>query len=164
MIIRDARESDLPAIIAIYNAAVATRLSTAQLDPVTLEDRLPWFREHAPERHPLWVADLDGTIAGWLSFQSFIDRCGYRGTAELSVYVHDQFRRRGIGKTLLEQAIARAPALGLVALVGYIFGHNAPSLELFERFGFQRWGMLPRIARLDGIERDVVIVGLHLSA
>lgn len=159
MIIRDALEVDLPAIVEIYNAAIRRRISTAQLDPVSVEQRLPWFGEHSPESHPLWVAEIDGQIAGWLSFRPFITRCAYRGTAEISVYVSEIFRRRGLGQTLLEKAIAQAPRLELTALVGCIFGHNEASLRLFERLGFARWGFLPRVARVDDVERDLVIVG-----
>jgi L-amino acid N-acyltransferase YncA len=164
MIVRDALEVDLPAIVEIYNAAIRDRISTAQLDPVSIKERLPWFREHSPESHPLWVAGIDGQIAAWLSFHPFITRRAYRGTAEISVYVGEKFRRRGLGQALLERAIAQAPRLVLTALVGCIFGHNEPSLRLFERLGFERWGGLPRIARVDDVERDLVIVGRHISA
>ena len=163
MIIRDAAEADLPAIVEIYNAAIRGRISTAQVDPVSVEDRLPWFREHTPESHPLWVAEIDGQVAGWLSFHSFITRRAYRGTAEISAYVSEKFRRLGVGRTLLEKAIAHAPDLEINALVGCIFSHNEPSLRLFERLGFERWGFLPRIARVDDVERDLVIVGHHIS-
>jgi hypothetical protein len=78
MIIRDAAEADLPAIIEIYNAATATRSSTARFDPVTVEERLPWFRAHSPDEFPLWVTEIDGEIAGWLSFHEFIRRPAYR--------------------------------------------------------------------------------------
>ena len=164
MIIRDAVEADLPAIVEIYNEAIRGRISTAQLDPVSVEDRLPWFREHSAASHPLWVAENEGQIAGWLSFQSFITRCAYRGTAEISVYVSGKHRRAGVGRALLEKAIAHSPSLEINALVGCIFGHNEPSLRLFERLGFERWGLLPRIARVDEVERDLVMVGRHVSA
>jgi Methyltransferase domain len=62
---------------------------------------------------------------------------------------------------LLEQAIARAPLLGITALVGLIFGHNEPSLKLFQRLGFERWGFFPGVAQLDGVERDLVVMGQH---
>ena len=132
---------------------------TAKIEPVTVAERLPWFREHSPERHPIWVAERDGIIAGWLSISPFLTRCAYRGTAELSVYVHDDFRRRGIGAALLEAAIVRAPEYGLTTFVGLIFAHNEPSLQLFTKAGFKKWGHLPGIARLDGVARDLVIVG-----
>jgi phosphinothricin acetyltransferase len=162
MRIRDALESDLPAIVDIYNATVPTRMVTAELEPTTVEARLPWFRTHTPDRHPFWVMEIDGQIAGWLSVQSFLPRCAYRGTAELSVYVDQRFRRRGVARTLLEGSIARASSLEINAMVGFIFAHNEPSLKLFEHLGFEHWGLLPRVAQLDGIERDLTIVGRHV--
>jgi len=162
--IRDALESDLPAIIEIYNATVPTRIVTAELEPTTVEARLPWFREHSPDQHPFWVAENDCGVIGWLDFKKFLPRCAYRGTAEISVYVHEKFRRQGVARRLLEEAIARAPSLGINAIVGLIFGHNHPSVKLFEQHGFERWGLLPRIAQLDGNKRDLVIMGRHLPA
>jgi len=135
MIIRDAVESDLPAIIEIYNATVPTRLVTAELEPTTVEARLPWFHEHSPDQYPFWVAESEGRVIGWLDFKKFLPRSAYRGTAEISVYVDDKFRRRGVARELLEKAIAVAPSLAISALVGLIFGHN--------------------------VQRDLVVVGLH---
>jgi len=163
LIIRDATEADLPAIVEIYNAAIRGRTSTAQLEEVSVEQQLPWFHEHSAGAHPLWIAERDGRVAGWLSFQSFKRRSAYRGTAEVSVYVHEQFRRAGVGRTLLEKAIARAPNLRLSALIGSIFAHNEASLRLFEQAGLERWGILRRVAKVDGIEHDVVIMGRQVG-
>ena len=162
MRIRDAVESDLPAIIKIYNAAVATRIATAQLEPVTLEERGNWLEAHSPDRHPFWVLKIDRKIAGWLTLKTFLPRCAYRGTSEVSLYVDERFRRRGVGRTLLGEAIDRASALKIKAMVGLIFAHNEPSLRLFEQLGFERWGLLPRVAQLDGVERDLTIMGRHV--
>jgi phosphinothricin acetyltransferase len=162
MKIRDATESDLPAIIDIYNAAIATRMSTAQLERVTVDSRRHWLTEHSPGKHPFWVLEISGEVAGWLTFKSFLPRCAYRGTAELSVYVAEKFRRRGVARQLLEAAVSRAPSLGINSLVGLIFAHNEPSLNLFAQLGFVRWGLLPRVARLDGMERDLTIMGRHI--
>ena len=164
LIIRDALESDLPTIIEIYNATVPTRMVTAELEPTTVEARLPWFREHSPDQHPFWVMETNGRVIGWLDCKKFLPRSAYRGTAEVSVYVDENFRHRGVARRLLEKAIARSPSLGIFAIVGLIFGHNQPSLRLFERHGFRRWGVLPRVARLDGVERDLVIMGRHIPA
>ncbi|MEY2494196.1 MAG: hypothetical protein QOJ45_688 [Verrucomicrobiota bacterium] len=163
LIIRDAAEADLPAIVEIYNEAIRGRISTAQLDEVSVEQRLPWLREHRAESHPLWVAEIGGEIAGWLSFHPFIARRAYRGTAEISIYVRETNRGAGLGRSLLEEAIGRSPVLGIMALVGWIFAHNEPSLRLFERLGFERWGFLPRIARVDEVERNLVLMGRHVA-
>jgi L-amino acid N-acyltransferase YncA len=159
LIVRDAAEADLAAIVEIYNAAIRGRISTAQLEELSVEQQLPWFREHSAGAHPLWIAEREGRVAGWLSFQPFKKRSAYRGTAEIGVYVDEQFRRAGVGSILLETAIARAPSLGLSALVGSIFAHNEASLHLFEQAGFERWGVLRRVANVDGVEHDVVIMG-----
>jgi L-amino acid N-acyltransferase YncA len=160
--IRNAREADLPVIIQIYNAAIATRIATTQLEPVTIEDRRDWLEQHSPDRHPFWVLEIDREIAGWLTLKPFLPRCAYRGTAEVSVYVHESFRRRGVGRRLLQEAINRAPSLQISAMIGLIFTHNGPSLKLFEQRGFEKWGLLPGIARLDDDERDLTILGRHV--
>jgi len=164
MIIRDAVEADLPDIIEIYNATVPTRMVTAELEPTTVEARLPWFDEHSSDQYPFWVAESEGRVIGWLDFKKFLPRSAYRGTAEISVYVDDKFRRRGVARRLLEEAIARSPSLGITAIVGLIFGQNDPSLKLFEQLGFQRWGLLPGIARLEDVERDLIVMGRRCPA
>src|SRR5205814_10660117 len=94
---RDAIVADLPDIVDIHNAAIASHISTAQLEPVTIESQREWFRAHSPAQHPILVAEVEGVIAGWLSFKEFLPRCAYRGTVELSLYISEQFWRRGLG-------------------------------------------------------------------
>ena len=163
MIIRDARQTDLPAIVAIYNATIPSRLATADLQPVSVESRLAWFNEHSPNSRPIWVMEANGVVAGWLSFQSFYGRPAYNATAEISIYVALSYRRCGVGRQLLAQAIRQSTSLDLKTLVGFIFAHNQPSLRLFETFGFQCWGHLPKVAELDGVERDLVILGRRIE-
>ncbi len=156
---RNAMREDLPHIVAIYNATIPSREVTADVDPVSVQSRIRWFEEHSPDFRPLWVVEAEGQIAGWLSFSSFYGRPAYDKTAELSVYVHADFRKRGIASSFLTQAFTRSPDLGIDTLLGFIFGHNLSSLALFGKFGFRRWGELPKVALLDGVERDLVIVG-----
>jgi L-amino acid N-acyltransferase YncA len=163
MTIRDATEADLPAIVAIYNASVPGRTATADTEPVSVKSRRHWFREHDPEKRPIWVAVDGEVVAGWLSFQSFYGRPAYHATAEISVYVAPALQRKGIGRELLTRAVERSARLGLKTLLGFIFGHNQPSLHLFESFGFQRWGVLPAVAELDGAERDLIILGRRIT-
>jgi phosphinothricin acetyltransferase len=162
MTIRNATEVDLPAIVEIYNASIPSRAATADTEPVSVKSRRHWFRDHDPEQRPLWVAVSDEIVTGWLSFQSFYGRPAYHATAEISVYVDPAWQRKGIGQELLTKAIRQAPRLGLKTLLAFIFGHNQASLNLLESFGFQRWGVLPRVAELDGIERDLIILGRRI--
>ncbi len=156
---RIARREDLSQIVAIYNATIPSRMVTADLEPVSVQSRVRWFEEHSPDFRPLWVVEVQGQIAGWLSLSSFYGRPAYDRTAEVGVYVHADFRKRGIASYLLTQAFAQASGLGIDTLLGFIFGHNLSSLALFEKFGFARWGELPKVALLDGVERDLVILG-----
>ena len=156
---RIAKRSDLQQIVGIYNSTIPSRLVTADTEPVSEHSRVHWFEEHSADFRPLWVVEADGQVVGWLSFSSFYGRPAYSKTAELSVYVHETYRKRGVGSYFLTHALAHAPSLKVDTLLGFIFGHNALSLALFEKFGFERWGVLPKVAALDGIERDLVIVG-----
>lgn len=158
--LHEATAADLPAIVTIYNATIAGRMVTADLAPVTVASRQAWFAAHQVPSRPLWVLrDGAGAVQAWLSFDTFFPRAAYDGTAMIAVYVAPESRRHGLGRRLLQEAINRAPTLGLHTLLGYIFGHNEPSLRLFAAHGFERWAHLPRVAVLDGVERDLVIVG-----
>jgi L-amino acid N-acyltransferase YncA len=158
--LRDAVEADLPAIVAIYNSIVPGRMVTADLEPVTVESRRPWFAAHNPQTRPLWVLeDAAGVVVAWMSFDTFYTRAAYDGTVMIAIYLAESHRRRGLGRALLQQALTVAPRHGVHTILGYIFGHNEPSLRLFAALGFERWAHLPRVAVLDGVERDLIIVG-----
>jgi phosphinothricin acetyltransferase len=165
VVIEDAKLADLADIVNIYNSTIAGRMVTADLEPVTADDRMNWFLEHSPQHRPIWVAREreNGDVLAWLSFQSFYGRPAYRATAEISVYIAEQHRGRGLGSLLVSKAIEACPSLGLTALVGFVFGHNKPSLALLSRFGFSQWGLLPGVAELDGVRRDLAIMGLRLE-
>jgi phosphinothricin acetyltransferase len=164
MIIRDAVESDLAAIVAVYNASIPDRRATADLDPVSLDSRMSWFQNHNPQHRPIWVVEIaGGEVVGWLSFQSFYGRPAYQATAELSIYIAPAYRHQGLGQQLLSQAINQCPRLGLTTLLGFVFAHNLDSLKLFQKFRFQQWGYLPRVAVLDGVDHDLVIVGRRVE-
>ncbi|QNA89045.1 N-acetyltransferase [Massilia sp. Dwa41.01b] len=162
---RLARRVDLPVIVDIYNSTVASREVTADTEPVSVASREAWFDEHTPERRPLWVIhDAEDrsdnpAVIGWMSYSNFYGRPAYSGTAELSIYIAENWRGRGIGKYCLEQAIAFAPEIRVHTLLGFIFGHNGASLALFRKFGFDTWAHFPRVANLDGVERDLIILG-----
>ena len=163
MYIRNAVETDLSAIVTIYNASIPGRLATADLNPVSVESRLEWFYQHSSTSRPILVMETDKVILGWLSFQSFYGRPAYQATAEISIYVSPVYQRQRVAYKLLESAIASSPSLGLNTLLGFIFAHNQPSIKLFELFGFQIWGHLPQVANLDAIERDLLIMGRKIT-
>ncbi len=161
--VRDAVEADLPAIVAIYNQTIPGRMVTADTEPVSVESRVPWFHAHNPRTRPLWVVADQGVVCAWLSLNSFYGRPAYFPTAEVSIYVSETHRRRGVGRDLLERILAYAPQCQVRNLLGFIWKHNEPSLKLFSAHGFERWGHLPRVAVLDEIERDLIILGRRLG-
>ncbi|HBZ07052.1 MAG TPA: N-acetyltransferase [Massilia sp.] len=162
---RLACRDDLPTIVDIYNSTIASRDVTADTEPVSVASREAWFAEHTPERRPLWVIHAADDrsdapeVIGWMSYSNFYGRPAYSGTAELSIYIAERWRGKGIGRYCLEQAIAFAPEIKVHTLLGFIFGHNAPSLALFRAFGFDTWAHFPRVANLAGVERDLIILG-----
>jgi L-amino acid N-acyltransferase YncA len=162
---RDATLQDLASIVEIYNSTIPGRIVSADTEPVSVEQRLPWFNEHDPARRPILVAEANGEILGWLSLSDFYDgRPAYNGTAEIGIYVREGHRGKGIGRRLLQEAIGRAPDLGIKTLTAGTFAVNESSLELFERFGFEKWAHFPRVAELEGAEIDLVVLGLRLTA
>jgi phosphinothricin acetyltransferase len=161
--IRDAEIIDLTAIIDIYNSTIPGRMVTADIEPVSVESRIPWFNDHSPSFRPLWVVEINSEICAWVSYQSFYGRPAYNATAEVSIYIHHDYRGKKLGKYLIQKAIDACPKLEIKTLLGFIFGHNEPSLKLFASFGFEKWAHLPNVAELDGVERDLLILGKRIE-
>jgi phosphinothricin acetyltransferase len=155
---RQATHSDLPRIVEIYNQIIPSRLATADLEPVTVADREGWLASFTAT-HPLWVMEQDDQIVGWVGLEPFYGRPAYEHTAEISIYIDQAVRHQGVGNQALQFVIAQLPRLEITAIVAYIFGHNQPSLKLFRHFDFAEWGSLPRVAELDGVQRDLKILG-----
>ena len=161
---RDAKRSDLEKITEIYNSTIASRLVTADTEPVSVESKVKWFDEHSSDKRPLWVVeDEANVIVGWVSFQSFYGRPAYDATVEISIYLDATQRGKGLGKQVLEYSITKATEFGIKTILGFIFSHNEPSLKLFKHFGFEEWANLPNIAILDNTERSLTILGKRIA-
>ena len=160
---KDASRDDLPEIVEIYNSTIASRLVTADVEPVSVESKVGWFNEHSPDKRPLWIVENEtGETIGWVSFQSFYGRPAYNATVEVSIYLEEAQRGKGYGKLILKHCINTAPNYGIKTLLGFIFAHNESSLKLFRGSGFEDWANLPNVAELDGVERSLIILGLRL--
>ncbi|KMJ58418.1 phosphinothricin acetyltransferase [Bacillus sp. LL01] len=159
--IRNAELEDLPKIVEIYNSTIASRMVTADTSPVEVESRTEWFYQHN-EKRPLRVVELENKICAWISYQDFYGRPAYKSTAEVSIYLHEDTRGRGLGAVLLDRAVKECPSLRIENLLAFIFSHNVPSINLFKKFGFEQWGFLPEVAELDSVKRDLVIMGRRI--
>ena len=117
MNIRTAQTADLQAIAEIYNQAVIAGQKTADISPVTVEDRKQWFENHAPDAHPLLVAEDNNLIVGYCTTSPYRPgRMALRHTAEVSYYIHFDHHRRGIATQLLKHAIEICPSIGIKTL------------------------------------------------
>lgn len=152
LVLRALEPADWAEVERIYAEGIATRMATFETATPPWHD---WDAAHLPA--PRLVALLDGDIAGWAALSPVSKRAAYRGVAEVSVYVANSARRRGVGRALLESLVARADAAGLWTLQATIFAENGPSIRLHEAAGFRLVGRRERIARLDGRWRDTVV-------
>jgi L-amino acid N-acyltransferase YncA len=157
-----AQQSDLAKIVSTYNSTVSSRLVTADLEPVSVESKQAWFEAHSPVLRPLWLVIVDGTYAGWMSFNSFYGRPAYNGTVEVSIYLEENARGKGLGKICLQKAFESCVELQIKTLLGFIFDHNEPSLNLFYNMGFEKWAHLPKIANMGDTERGLIILGKRI--
>lgn len=164
MRIRTATIDDLSSIVSIYNEAVEQRFATADLEPITVEQRSAWFHEHDPASLPIYVAERDGgTLVGWCSLSAYRPgRGALRQTAEISYYVSAAVRGRGVATALVQHAIDQAPRLGKHVLFGILLERNAASVGLLKKCGFELWGRLPDAALIDGELVSHVYYGRHV--
>jgi L-amino acid N-acyltransferase YncA len=163
MIIRLAHLNDLPAIVDIYNQSIPSKRSTGDTQLLRAENRLTWFGEHRPEEHPMFVAEVDGGVAGWCSLSAYRPgRAALRFTAEISYYISYAYHRQGIATALVEHALAACPALQIRHVFAIILEGNQASLRLLEKMGFEQWGYLPRVADFDGKEVGHLYYGRHV--
>jgi L-amino acid N-acyltransferase len=115
---------------------------------------MQWFRNH-DAAHPVIVGLIDNNVVGWASLSKWSDRCAYDGTAEVSVYVHKDFRDKGIGKRLLEVITLEGKEKGLHTLISRISEGNEKSIYLHERLGFNSVGTLKEVGKKFGKLLDV---------
>jgi phosphinothricin acetyltransferase len=162
MQIRIAEINDLAAIVHIYNSTIPSRMVTADTQSVSVAEKTDWFNNFQEPR-PIWVAIENEQVIAWLSFKSFYGRPAYAGTIEIAIYIDEQFRAKGIGKTILQFAIAAAKERNIHTLLAYIFEHNLPSIQFFQKNGFVNYGVLPEIAIMDQKQYSLGIYGLKLS-
>jgi L-amino acid N-acyltransferase YncA len=160
----EAREADLPAMLAIYNDVIANTNAVYTDIPATLEERAQWLAGRRASNLPVLVArDEDGQVGGFASFGPFRPWPGYAGTVEHSLYTAPSVRRQGIGTLLLAALVERARSDGYHVMIGGIDAGNAASLALHGRLGFARAGHLHHVARKFGAWVDLVFVEKHLE-
>ncbi|WP_125547114.1 GNAT family N-acetyltransferase [Levilactobacillus lindianensis] len=160
---RQAKRADLSLIVAIYNEAVTTKQSTADVQPVTVAQREAWFTSFNPLRFPLWMIENEGRVAGFVGLEPYSDRAGYRHVAESALYLASDQQGQHIGSQAVDWIARQAPKLGLTTVIARIFGHNTASRKLFTKAGYAQWGHLPEIAEMPGFTADLEVYGRHFT-
>jgi L-amino acid N-acyltransferase len=156
MRIRDATDSDLPAILAIYNDVVTNTTAIYDERPSTFDERKTWFDTRRQKGLPVLVGELNGEVVGFSTFGDWRARWGYRYTVEHSVHVRADSRGKGCGRSLIEVLFPRAAALGMHTMIGHIDSAAAASLRLHEKLGFKTVGTFHGVGRLQDRWLDVV--------
>ena len=147
------RTDDWPAVKTIYEQGIATRLATFETEAPAWE---AWEGAHLAG--PRLVAEEDGEVMGWAALSPVSRRPCYAGVVEESVYVAEGARGRGLGTALLDRLCTDAEAAGIWTIQTSIFPENVASIELHRRCGFRVVGTRERIAQLDGVWRDTVLM------
>jgi L-amino acid N-acyltransferase YncA len=155
--IRAMTPADWPAVQAIYAEGIATRAATFETEPPDYDS----FDASHHTEHRL-VAVENGRVVGWVALAPTSTRACYAGVVENSIYVSESGRGRGIGHALMEAVIASAAAGGIWSIQAGMFPENAASVALHEGLGFRLVGRFERIAQLDGVWRDTIVLELRL--
>jgi len=139
LVVRRAMDSDLAEINRIYNREVREGFATWELDEWPDEQRLAWFRARTDEE-PVFVAEVDGVLAGFAYLTKYRGRRGYRFTRENTVFVDLPFQRRGVGRALLAGVVEAARAMGLRSVLAFVDVENEGSVGLHRAFGYTEVG------------------------
>jgi phosphinothricin acetyltransferase len=144
--IRQATPADLGQITEIYNDAIQKTTATFDTEPKTLEEQESWFANHDAS-HPVLIAEQGDLIVAWASLSKWSDRCAYCDTAEISLYVKEEYRGKGIGKQLMKAIIQEGKTAGLHTVIARIAGSNKISADLCKSFGFQYIGTMREVGK-----------------
>lgn len=162
MKIRPATDADLDAILAIHNDAILHSTALWTDEPVDRRDRETWYVAQQAAGHPIVVAEIDGSVAGYASYSYWRAKTGYRFSLENSVYVGEHFQGQGVGRALMQNLIAEAKTGGYHVMVADIEAGNVASIALHRSLGFELEGTILEIGFKFGRWLDLAIMRLVL--
>lgn len=160
-IFRQANIDDIALITDLYNQGI--KIANADLHPVSVDSRKRWFLAHDDTRPIMGLYD-DNRLIAWASLSNLYDRPAYYISVEISIYIDKAYQGQGIGTGLLSQMLIVARQIGIMNVTALIYKDNHASMALFGKAGFEVWGRLPLICEVDGVYKDVMILGKCLSS
>lgn len=155
--VRHATLEDLQDITEIYNEAIRKTVATFDTQTKTLEEQKEWFKNHGT-KNPIIVAEADGKIVAWAALSQYSTKCAYSDTAEISLYVKDEYQGKGIGKKLMEKIIEKGRKVGIHAVIARITEGNKISILLHESAGFKHVGIYKEVGYKFGKRLDVYLM------
>ena len=153
IIIRELKENDYPFVKEIYEQGIATKNATFE---TTAPDWEEWNKKYMNVCR--FVAVQNSVVVGWAALTAVSGRCVYAGVCEVSVYIHNDQKGKGIGKQLLEKLITSSEANEIWTLQAGIFPENSTSIKIHLDLGFREVGRREKIGRMDGVWRDTVLL------
>lgn len=142
--------AQLPEILAIYNEVIRNTTAVYSDEEVTLENRERWFDAKGAQGFPVLVATDASGVVGFGTFGEFRAWPCYRASVEHSVHVRADFRRRGVGRALVEALIDAAAAMQKHVMIAGIDAENVNSISLHESLGFEVVGHFREVGRKFG--------------
>ena len=152
--IRKATEKDIQGITSIYNEAIEKTVSTFDMKPKTLDEQKQWFKDHG-SKNPIIVAEINGSILGWAALSKYDKKCAYSDTAEISLYIKEEYQGQGIGKKLLNEIIKQGEKAGIHSIIARITAGNKISIDLHKSVGFEVIGVMKEVGYKFGKRLDV---------
>ena len=153
--IRRAVIDDVQECLIIYNYEVEHGVATLDLEPRTLEEWHEWYNAHSDEHHPIIVGTIDSVVVGYASLSPYRTKDAFKSTVELSIYIHQEYRGKGVASKLMAHILEHAKETEtLHTVVSVITAGNAASTALHERFGFTYCGLTPQVGFKHGKYQD----------
>jgi len=140
--IRTFKEQDWASVSKIYSEGIATGIATFETEVPSFD---VWNEKFIKKCRI--VAVLDNKVVGFAVLSQVSKRIVYKGVAEVTVYVAQEKRRKGIGKLLLDTLVNESEKEGFWTLQAGIFSENISSIELHKKCGFRVVGIREKIGR-----------------
>ena len=152
--IRKATLEDIDGITKIYNEAILKTAATFDTEPKTIGEQKEWFISHG-SKNSILVVEKNDVIVGWAALSIWSDRCAYSDTAEISLYVKDEYQGKGAGKKLIQTIVKEGEKAGLHSLIARITEGNKISVHLHKSVGFEHVGIFREAGLKFGKRLDV---------
>lgn len=157
--IRDASYEDMEAIEAIYAYHVLNTIVTMEEIPPSLEELNNRRIDSQEKGLPYVVATWNGEVLGYCYVAPYRPRSGYRFTVEDSVYLHPDYKGKGVGSLLLSAIIVRCKQAGIRQIIATISRtENPASIQLHKKHSFVLNGTLRTVGFKFGTWMDVVLM------